>query len=151
RLEGRARARTRRRGDLREPRAPRCRGARALPRAGTRHPRSARGDLLARPAVVGLAARAALDPLAEDEGLGQLVARDVLLGLGEEIGLAGARALAQLHDRDDLLAPALARAPGDDAVVDLGVLLQRVFDLLGEDLLAAGVDRDGVATEHLDH
>ncbi len=55
-----------------------------------------------------------------------------------------------LHDRDDLVAPAFARSAGDHAVVDAGMRLDRRLDLLGEDLLAAGVDRHRVAAVQLD-
>src|SRR4029450_2848791 len=102
------------------------------------------------PAVVGLAARAAFDLVAEDDLLRELVAGEVLAGLGEEIRGRRARAGAELHDRDHLLTPALARAPRDDGVEHGRVVLQRVLHLLGEDLLAARVDRHRVAAEHLD-
>ena len=63
--------------------------------------------------------------------------------------LVAARALAQLDERRHLLAPALVRRADHHRVVHVGVMLERVLDLLGEDLLAAGVDRDRVAAEQL--
>jgi len=51
---------------------------------------------------------------------------------------------------DDLLTPALARPGRHQAVVHAGVGLQRGLDLLGEHLLAAGVDRHRVAAVQLD-
>ena len=59
--------------------------------------------------------------------------------------------VADAHDGDDLVAPPLARATGDHAVVHAGMALDRRLDLLGEDLLAAGVDRHRVAPVQLDH
>ena len=64
-----------------------------------------------------------------------------------ELGLGGPLALAQLHEGRHLLAPALVRRAHDHGVVDRGVVLERLLDLLGEDLLAAGVDGDRVAAE----
>src|SRR5512139_846987 len=68
----------------------------------------AAGDGL-RPAIVGLAARRADDLLDRDDRLGQLVARQVLGGGGEQLGLVGALAGLELDDGRDLLTPALAR------------------------------------------
>jgi hypothetical protein len=52
-----------------------------------------------------------------------------------------------MNDRDDLLAPALARSARHHDVVDRRVVLQGTLDLFREDLLAARVDRDRVAPE----
>src|SRR5262249_42665732 len=90
--------------------------------------------LLPRPAIVRLAARAADDLVAEHELLRELVAREVFAGLREQIGCRGARAAAQLDDRDHLLAPALARPPCHHGVEHRRVVLERVLDLLREDL-----------------
>src|SRR5690606_1542545 len=103
-----------------------------------------------RPAIVRLAARAPLDRRAEHERLRELVARDVLRGLLEQVVLRRRGALAELDDRDDLLSPSVARPAGDDDVPDVGMVLQGRFDLFGEDLLPAGVDRDRIASEDLD-
>ena len=55
-----------------------------------------------------------------------------------------------LHDRGHPLAPALVGHADDDGVEHRGVGLQRGLDLLGVDLLAAGVDRHRAAAEHGD-
>ena len=73
------------------------------------------------------------------------------LGFVEERGLVGGVAVAEAHDRDHLVSPALARPAGHDAVVHRRVGLDRALDLLGEDLLAAGVDRHRVAAVQFDH
>ena len=59
-------------------------------------------------------------------------------------------ALAELHDRGDPLAPALVGHADDDRVEHGGVGLERLLDLLGVDLLAAGVDADRAAAEQRD-
>src|SRR5690606_6235638 len=56
----------------------------------------------------------------------------------------------ELDERDDLLPPPLARSPHHDHVVHRGVAGDGRLHLLGEDLLATGVDRDRVAAEQLD-
>src|SRR5581483_576090 len=102
------------------------------------------------PAVVGLAARRAHDRVDEDERLRELVARDVARGRVAEHVLGRLVAGPQDDERGHLLAPALARRAGDDRIVDRVVVLQRLLDLLREDLLAARVDADRVAPEHDD-
>src|SRR5262249_55610120 len=102
------------------------------------------------PAVVGLAARAALHLLDEHDPLRQLVAGDVPGGECTQLLAVDRRAVTQLDDRVDLLPPARIRRADDDRVVHLGMGLQRALDLLGIHLLAAGVDRDRAAPEHRD-
>ena len=60
------------------------------------------------------------------------------------------RARAELHDRDDALAPALVGHADDDRVEHGGVRLHRRLDLFGVHLLAAGVDRHRAPPEHGD-
>ena len=100
------------------------------------------GGELGGPAVVGLAGRGADDLVDEHDLLGQLVAGDVAFRFGDQRRPTDAVAVADADDRDDLLAPTFAGSPGDDAVVHRLVGLDRRLDLLGEDLLATGVDRD---------
>ena len=58
--------------------------------------------------------------------------------------------VGHLHEGHHLLAPALARARRHHDVGDGGVPDDGLLDLLGEDLLATGVDRDRVPAEQLD-
>ena len=81
---------------------------------------------------------------------GQLVPGDVAFGLVAQRFVVDLVTVTDPHDRDDLVAPTLARPAGDDTVVDRRVGLERRLDLLGEDLLAAGVDRDRVAAVQFD-
>ena len=59
-------------------------------------------------------------------------------------------AVGHLDEGDDLLSPALAGPAGDHHVGHGGVGDDGLLHLLGEDLLAAGVDGDRVAAEQLD-
>src|SRR5947209_3146495 len=89
---------------------------------------------LSGPPVVRLASGGAHDLVPEHERLGQLVARHVLLALGEEVGLVDRLVLLEPDDGDDLVAPPIARSAADDDVVDGGVVHEGVLDLFGEDL-----------------
>lgn len=63
------------------------------------------------PPIVGLARRRALYLRAEHHVFGQLVTRDVMRRFGDDVGGVRLRALGELHDRDDLVAPPLAGRP----------------------------------------
>ena len=102
-----------------------------------------------RPAVVGLAARAALDDRHADDRLRELVARHVVRGRLAQVVVAWVAASAELDDGHDLLAPSLARAADHHHVEHGRVALEGLLDLLGEHLLAAGVDGDRVAAQEL--
>ena len=54
------------------------------------------------------------------------------------------------EDGDDLLAPALAGPADDHGVGHRRVRGEGLLDLLGEHLLAAGVDRDRVAAQQVE-
>src|ERR1019366_3977837 len=91
-----------------------------------------------RPLVVGLAVGRALHDSTEHD-----VPRDL------EVRERGAQELADLighgwgggtDDGYDALSEALVWEADDEAVLDEGMTLDRLFDLLGEDLLAARVD-----------
>src|SRR6185312_5648904 len=101
-----------------------------------------------RPPVVGFAGRRTLQLGAEEDLLGQFVARDVAGSLAQdalrEFFLRRVLARAQLDERDDLVAPPDTGAAGHHHVVDRGVLGDRGLDFFGEDLLAAGVNGDGI-------
>ena len=60
------------------------------------------------------------------------------------------RAVAELHERHDLLAEAVVGHADHDRVEHVGVRTDRGLDLFGEDLLAAGVDAARAATEQHD-
>ena len=62
----------------------------------------------------------------------------------------GRRSPARLHDGDDPLAPPLVGDADHDGVEHAGMGLERRLDLLGEDLLAAGVDAHRTAAEQDD-
>src|SRR5450631_1439472 len=101
---------------------------------------TSRFDAGAGPRVVGLSVGGALHPVDDHEVAGHFVAGQrapaVLLSVLERERHARAR----LDDRDDPLAPALVGYPDDDGVLDGGVVEEHLLDLLGEDLLATGVD-----------
>src|SRR5690606_13794899 len=59
-------------------------------------------------------------------------------------------ALAELHHRGDLLAPALVGDADDDAVEHGRVVLEGLLDLLGVDLLATRVDGRRAAAQEGD-
>ena len=109
----------------------------------------AAGDL-AGPRVVGLAAGGADDLGHEVQLLGHLVAGDVAAAVAVELVEGRGGAVARLHDRGDPLAPALVGHADDDGVEHGRVRLERGLDLLGEDLLAAGVDALRAAAEQRD-
>src|SRR5262245_23953351 len=108
-----------------------------------------RRDLL-RPAVVRLAGWRAHDLIDLAQLARHLVARDlraaVLLDVVERGRLAG----PELDHRGDALAPARIGHADDRAVEDRRVRLDGRLDLLGEDLLAARVDRHRAAAEQRD-
>ena len=60
------------------------------------------------------------------------------------------RGRGQLDERHHLVAPARARPADHHDVVHRGMVAERALDLLGEDLLAAGVDGHRVAAVQLD-
>ncbi len=60
------------------------------------------------------------------------------------------RAVAELHERHDLLTEAVVRHADHDRVEHVLVRADRGLDLFGEDLLAAGVDAARTATEQHD-
>ena len=68
------------------------------------------------------------------------------LGLGGELGGVG----VQLDHRHDLLAVGRVRDTHHDGVAHRVVRLERLLDLLGEDLLAARVDADRPPAEQVD-
>src|ERR1700753_2322250 len=72
------------------------------------------------------------------------------LAAGKQLVVRGIPSVAELHDRDHLVAPTFRWAPGHDDVVHVRMLGHRGLHFLGEDLLATGVDGDGVAPEQLD-
>src|SRR5690606_22155692 len=103
-----------------------------------------------RPPVVGLPGRGPLDAVDPYDRLGELVAGDVPCRLLEEVLVAGLDAVAQLDEGDHLAAPAGRGPSRDDAVRDRRVVQHGALDLLGEHLLATGVDRHRVAPVELD-
>ena len=118
---------------------------------GGRQAPTAERRRLAGPAVVGLAGRGADDLVDEHDGLRQLVAGDVAGGVGEQRRPSSTSAPSRGRTMATTSLPQRSLGPaGDDAVVHAGVGLDGHLDLLGEDLLAAGVDRHGVAAVQLD-
>ena len=65
--------------------------------------------------------------------------------MGDEVIVADLGAILEAEHGVDRLPPAFVGETDDIAVDDVGVRLQRLFDLLGVDLLAAGVDADRTA------
>ena len=105
-------------------------------------PRGALGRQGLGPGIVGLPARAALDPLHQIERAGDLVAGDLVAAVRGERLQRRRVARARLQHGGDALAPARVAHAHHDHVEHLRVRLERGLDLLGEDLLAARVDAD---------
>src|SRR5690606_32503978 len=101
--------------------------------------RRRRGDVFC-PLVVRLPARQAFHLRLGDHETRDLVARDVLAAVRLDVLERERGALARLDDGGDLLAPARIGDAHDERVDDLRVLLERLLDLFGEDLLTARVD-----------
>ena len=70
--------------------------------------------------------------------------------MGDQLVGVDRRAIGERHHGDDLLAPSLAGPARDHDVGDGRMRRDRHLDLLGEDLLAAGVDGHRVTAEQLD-
>jgi hypothetical protein len=90
------------------------------------------------PLVVGLAVVRALDRVADHDVLRDFEVRE--RRLEEAADLVGSRWRGGGDHRRDPLAEALVRQPNDKTVVNERVALDRLFDLLGENLLATRVD-----------
>ena len=72
-----------------------------------------------------------------DDGLGQLVPRDVALRFGEERCVIGVMAIANSHHSHHLATPPVAQAARNDTVVDCRMGFDCGFDLFCKDFLAA--------------
>jgi hypothetical protein len=75
----------------------------------------------------------------DDEGAGRLVPGEVTTAPLAQLRATRRRGAVELHDRHDLLPEPLVRTAGDERVDHRVVLLQDVFHLFDEDLLAARV------------
>src|SRR5690606_3060447 len=96
------------------------------------------GDLCG-PPVIRLTGRGTLHLLDEGINPGDLVAGQVLAAVSVEL-LLRRRPPVGLDDGGDATAPALVGDAGDDRVIDVRVSFEDGLDLLGVDLLPAGVD-----------
>src|SRR5581483_6855282 len=91
--------------------------------------------------VVGFARWLAGDLLDDEQRAGHLVTRDSGAAVVRElVERRWVRRVTRLNDRRDRLAPAVVVDADHEHVVDVRVCLERRLDLLGVDLLAAGVD-----------
>src|SRR5262249_50451298 len=97
--------------------------------------------------VVRLAVRCAADRIDEEDALRRLEPRQPGTDVLAEVVLAGRGAAVRLDEADDGLAPLLVRHTDVQRVVHGRVGLERLLDLFGIDLLAAGVDADAAAAE----
>ena len=102
--------------------------------------------------VVGLAGRAARNLVDDDDSAAAPCSRrGALADQPRSSSTSTVVPGRRRDDRDHDLAPlARPRPPTTSAVVDGGVLLQRLLDLLGPDLLAAGRDAARAASEERD-
>src|SRR5437762_6516983 len=104
--------------------------------------------VLSRPEVVGLPARAPADLRGDDDRLRHLVVGEVRRAVRTELLEAQRRRPGcQRDDRRHLLSPAGARRADDERVAHRRAALDDALHLLGEDLLAAGVDAGRLAPE----
>src|SRR5882724_10426389 len=110
--------------------------------------RAGRGPL--GPPVVGLARRRAHDVIDRAEALRDLVAGDLRAAVALNVLERRRDAGPELHQRRDVLPPACVRYADDRAVEHGGMRLDRGLDLLGEDLLAARIDRHRAAAKERD-
>src|SRR5262249_35661243 len=106
---------------------------------------------LAGPGVVGLAVRSPGHPVDDDHVAGALEPgrAAALDGVGDVVRVGGP-ARRRRHHGGDGLAEAVVGHADDDDVSHRPALLDRLLDLLGEDLLAARVDRHRPAAEERD-
>src|SRR5262245_1626093 len=106
--------------------------------------------LFLRPPIIRLAARGADDVVDHAQLAWNLVAGDAGAAVILNVVEGRRRARAELDEGADALAPAFVGDADDGAVEDVRVRLHRRLDLLGEDLLAARVDRDRATAEQGD-
>src|SRR6202034_3364952 len=90
------------------------------------------------------------DLVDEEKGFGELVAGDVGPRFGQEVLRSGRGPIGQLDDGHHFGAPAFGGSAGHHHVGHGRVGDDGLLDLLGEDLLAPGVDGDRVPAEELD-
>src|SRR5450631_415555 len=114
--------------------------------------RSELGDrLVAVALVVDLAVGGPADAVDEAHAPRCLVGGQAGLDVVDELGFGRGRDIGvELDHGHDLLAERLVRYPDHDGVAHGVVCLERLLDLLGEDLLAARVDADRAAPEQVD-
>ena len=107
---------------------------------------------VAGPAVVGLARGRAGHAVGEHPRPGDLVAGEVARGRARPARRSDGRRHAGAHgdDRAHPLAEALVGHADDEGVEDRRMALEHALDLLGEDLLAAGVDAGRAPAQHPD-
>src|SRR3954462_10558985 len=104
-------------------------------------------DALAHARIVGLAVGPAFDRVDEHDVARRLVAGEQAARVFDERLRLDLRAGERLdHRGDDLAEPGVGQAD-DHGVADVGMRLERLLDLLREDLLSAGVDAGRAAAE----
>lgn len=109
---------------------------------------SLRGDGFG-PAVVGFAGWTAHHLGDADEGPRHFIGGENpadVSGQGVVVHACGSAVADEFDDGDDLAAPTLTGPSDDQYIAHAGVTLERSFDFLGKDLLAAGVDHPRVAS-----
>src|SRR5687768_15033207 len=99
-----------------------------------------RGGFGSGPGVVGLAAGRAPDFVDEHCEPGRLVSGDPRAQVLANAGVVERGSGLKGNNGGDAFAELLVGYADNKAVADGGMLLQRLLDLLGKDLLAAGVD-----------
>ena len=99
------------------------------------------------PLVVDLAVRGATDRVDRQDPLRRLVGRQLVLHVRDDGALVESAPGSELDDRGDGLAELLVGDADRHRVDDRVVGLQHLLDLLGEHLLAAGVDAHRAAAE----
>src|SRR5215472_3819610 len=105
------------------------------------------GRVAVRPPVVGLPGRPTADGLDEPDAARRLVAGDLATDVGLDRRQVGGPPLPQLHQGRHPLPEPFVGDADDQRVEHVGMGLQRALHLLGEDLLAPGVDARVAAAE----
>src|SRR6266581_5215944 len=105
------------------------------------------GDVLARPAVVGLAGYGPADRFHEPDGARHLVTGELPAHMSLQRGHIRGGTGAKLDQRGHTLAEAVVGHAEDQRVEYVRMRLQRAFDLFGKDLLATGVHARVAAAE----